>query len=66
MEMNPQKQGIYTVEELVHTDTDHTWRQELWQKEDSEIQMEMQSQLQSIIHKMVSDKTANEDNAHAK
>ena len=47
---------VYTVEELVHTDL--TWRQELWQKEDSEIKTEMQSQLQPIIQKMVSDKTA--------
>ena len=46
---------VYTVEELVHTD--HTWRQELRQKEYSEIKTEMQSQLQPIIHKIVSDKT---------
>jgi hypothetical protein len=46
---------VYTVEELVHTDL--TWRHELWQKEDSQIKTEMQSQLQQIIHEMVSDKT---------
>jgi hypothetical protein len=50
------KNKVYTVEELIHS-TDLTWRQELWQKEDSEIKTEMQNQLQPIIHKIVLDKT---------
>jgi hypothetical protein len=45
---------VYTVEELIHTEL--RWRHELWQKEDSEIKTEMQSQLQPIIHKMLLDK----------